>query len=142
MNASRDKFTPEKRSWIMSRVKCRDTSPEIKLRKALWSRGLRYRLHDEGLPGKPDIVFSKVKVVVFVDGAFWHGKKLSYDRLNKMSPYWQEKISRNVARDEKVTKLLEAEGYMVLRYLDRDVQKDTASISEKIENAVRERSKK
>ena len=139
MSQNRDQFPPEKRSWIMSRVKARDTLPEVKLRKVLWGKGLRYRVHHRDLPGKPDVVFSKAKVVVFIDGAFWHGKKLSHDRLEQMSSYWREKIRRNAERDVSNTELLEAMGYIVFRFLDRDVLKDTISISMQIEHTVKER---
>lgn len=135
----RDQFSPEKRSWIMSRVKGRETLPELKLRKALWRKGLRYRVNKKDLPGKPDIVFSKAKVAVFADGAFWHGKKLSDRRLRQMSPYWQEKIRRNVSRDASNTERLEAMGYLVLRYLDRDILRNTPSILAEIEKVVSER---
>jgi len=121
----------------MSRVKGRETFPEVKLRKELWRKGLRYRIHRHDLPGKPDIVFSRAKVAVFVDGAFWHGKKLSHERLEQMSPYWRQKIRRNAERDVSNTKRLEAMGYIVLRFLDRDVLRSTPLISLQIENIVR-----
>jgi DNA mismatch endonuclease (patch repair protein) len=139
MVKSRDKFTSRERSWIMSRVKSRDTTPEIRLRRELWKRGLRYRVVAANLPGKPDIVFPRARVVVFVDGEFWHGHKLSAERLNQMSDYWREKIRRNAERDESNTKRLEAMGYVVLRFLDRDVLRNAPAISLQIEKTVRTR---
>lgn len=132
----RDRVSEEKRSYIMSRVKGRDTQPEIKLRKELWKTGLRYRVSVGELPGKPDIVFHKAKIVVFVDGAFWHGKKLSAERLEEMSAYWREKIKRNVSRDQKVNATLESMGYTVLRFDERDVLKDSVKIAQDIVSAV------
>ena len=138
----RDQFSQEKRSWIMSRVKGRDTLPEVKLRKELWHKGLRYQVQRRDLPGKPDLVFPRIKVAVFVDGAFWHGKKLSPERLGKMSPYWQEKIQNNIERDARNNKLLEAMGYIVLRFLDKDVLENTSLIATQIEDYVRKSVKK
>jgi DNA mismatch endonuclease (patch repair protein) len=80
---SNDTFSPQERSRIMSLIKSGDTQPEITLRKALWRKGLRYRLRLPNLPGKPDIVFTRAKVAVFVDGAFWHGRKLTNERFAK-----------------------------------------------------------
>jgi|WetSurMetagenome_2_1015567.scaffolds.fasta_scaffold150753_1 DNA mismatch endonuclease, patch repair protein len=124
---TQDSYPKEKRSWVMSRIKSENTSPELTLRKQLWSQGLRYRKNLKTLPGRPDIVFQKVKLVVFVDGAFWHGKKLSKARLKKMSPYWQEKIRKNVARDKKTTLLLKNMGFTVIRVTDKQLTKHLTS---------------
>ncbi|MFC2001236.1 very short patch repair endonuclease [Chloroflexota bacterium] len=134
-----DNVTPERRSWIMSRIRNKDTAPEIKLRRELWQRGLRYRKEYKRLPGKPDIVFVKSKVVVFVDGAFWHGKKLSEHRLNMMTQYWRDKIKRNIERDAKVTSRLQEEGYVVLRFLDTDIMKEAPAIAKIIEATIKNR---
>jgi len=99
----------------MSAVKSKNTKPELLLRKALWAKGLRYRLHVKGLPGKPDIVFSKAKIAVFCDGDFWHGHNWVIrgiaslnDELKRYTPYWRNKIRKNIKRDIKNTKLLES----------------------------------
>lgn len=133
---SRDQFSPEKRSWIMSKVKGKDTTPETKLRRELWRRGLRYRVEVKKLPGRPDIVFLKAKVAVFVDGAFWHGKKFSLDRLDQMSDYWRQKIRRNMARDAQNNERLGAMGYLVLRFLEQDVLKNASELAAQIGEAV------
>ena len=138
---SRDQFSPEKRSWIMSKVRGKDTAPEIKLRRELWHRGLRYRVRVRELPGKPDIVFPKAKVAVFVDGAFWHGKKFSVERLDEMSDYWRQKIRRNMARDTQNNERLETMGYLVLRFLEQDVLKNVSELAAKIGEAVNNRIK-
>lgn len=134
---SRDQFSPEKRSWIMSRVKGKDTTPEIEVRRELWCRGMRYRTQNRGLPGKPDIVFPRARVVVFIDGAFWHGKKLSLHRLDQMSAYWRTKIRQTVERDALNNKRLQDMGYLVLRFLERDVLRNTSTIADEIEKVVR-----
>jgi len=90
-----DQFSVSKRSWIMSRIKSGDNPAELALRKALWKSGLRYRVHSKRVLGSPDVLFINAKVAVFVDGAFWHGRKLSEDRLSKMSLYWLFFASRN-----------------------------------------------
>jgi len=120
----------------MSRIKSIDTAPELLLRRALWAEGLRYRKYVFNLPGKPDIVFKKSKVAVFVDGRFWHGQKLSEERLQQMSQYWQEKINRNVARDLNNTQSLISLGYSVLRFTDIFVLKQTSEAVSLIKQAL------
>ena len=132
-----DQVSESKRSQIMARIKSKDTKPELMLRRALWKRGLRYRVHVSELPGQPDIVFHRARIVVFVDGAFWHGKKLSEERLARMSQYWREKIRKNVERDQAATSALEESGWRVLRYDDRDIQRRTDDIVSYIDTAVR-----
>ncbi|WP_129567404.1 DNA mismatch endonuclease Vsr [Agrobacterium sp. CFBP2214] len=99
-----DRLTPEKRSWLMSRVKSRDTTPEIAVRKAAFSLGLRFRLHTSKLPGRPDLIFPRWKKVIFVHGCFWHRhpgcRKATTPKSNEA--FWEEKFRRNVDRDERV----------------------------------------
>lgn len=116
---------------IMSAVKSKDTRPELKLRKALWHEGLRYRVNYKKLPGKPDIVFTKWKLVVFCDGDFWHGHNWAIRGLNNLheelsgySQYWQDKILRNIERDEENNKALRALGWTVIRIWESDIKND------------------
>ncbi|HCC50870.1 MAG TPA: very short patch repair endonuclease [Porphyromonadaceae bacterium] len=111
-----DIFTKERRSEIMSRIKSRDTKPEIVLRKKLFSQGYRYRINYKKLPGKPDIVLSKYKTVIFVHGCFWHGHEGCKDaHLPKTNvAFWEKKINENINRDKKVIELLEQKGFNVL----------------------------
>lgn len=136
-----DQFSVSKRSWIMSRIKSGDNPAELALRKALWKSGLRYRVHSKRVLGSPDVLFINAKVAVFVDGAFWHGRKLSEDRLSKMSLYWQQKLSRNKARDLEVNNQLKDQGYLVVRYSEQQVLKKADAIAANIESIVRSRSK-
>ncbi|MBI4306589.1 MAG: DNA mismatch endonuclease Vsr [Chloroflexi bacterium] len=99
----------------MRRVKSTHTAPERALRRALWRLGLRYRIAPDNVPGRPDLTFFSRLVAVFVDGGFWHGKKLSPSRLAEMSNYWRAKIARNVARDEEVNDELIRRNWTVLR---------------------------
>lgn len=122
-HSRRDPFTVAERSAIMRKVRGKNTSPELRLRRALWREGLRYRVNVKELPGRPDIVFTRAKLAVFVDGEFWHGKKLSAERLAEMSPYWQRKIARNVERDQRVDADLADAGWNVLRVGSQTVSK-------------------
>ncbi len=104
------------RSYNMSRIKGRDTKPEMIVRKFLFSKGLRYRINDKRLPGTPDIVLPKHKTVVFVNGCFWHGHKgckyFVWPKNN--SEFWNNKITDNIKRDKKNYKKLEESGWRVL----------------------------
>ncbi len=120
----------------MSRIKSKDTTPEVILRKKLWASGLRYRKDVKNLPGRPDIVFTKAKVIVFIDGAFWHGKKLSRERLGKMSAYWQDKIRNNVTRDKKNNRLLEKLGFRVIRVTDVQITHNINQVIEIIKSSL------
>ena len=104
------------RSFNMSRIRSKDTKPEILVRKYLFSEGFRYRLHDRKLPGKPDLVFAKYKTVLFIHGCFWHGHaKCKYFVIPKTrTQWWVEKITRNKQVDKKNTRLLKALGWRVL----------------------------
>jgi DNA mismatch endonuclease, patch repair protein len=110
-----DRLTPQHRSWLMSRVKGRDTTPELVVRRMLHALGYRYRLHRKDLPGKPDIVFGPRKKIVFIHGCFWHGHRCPKGRLPKSNAvFWREKIEANKARDRKHARKLRALGWQVL----------------------------
>lgn len=111
-----DVHSKETRSYNMSRIKGKNTKPEILLRKELFKRGFRYKIHDEKLPGKPDIVLPKYRTVIFVHGCFWHGHDgcRYYTVPKTRTEWWQIKISGNIARDEKVIYDIERLGWKVL----------------------------
>ncbi len=99
-----DIFSEEQRSYVMSRIKNKDTRPELMVRKYLHARGFRYRLHNKKLPGSPDLVLKKYRSVIFVHGCFWHGHKHCKTgiRLPKTrTEWWKEKIAKNRRRDIK-----------------------------------------
>jgi DNA mismatch endonuclease (patch repair protein) len=110
-----DVYDREKRSAVMRRVKARDTTPELKVRKALTKLGARYRLHRKDLPGNPDIVLPGRKLALFVHGCFWHGHDCARGaRVPKQNrDYWVAKVGRNVARDAKSREALAALGWRV-----------------------------
>lgn len=124
----------------MVRIKSQDTSIEVKLRKALWAKGLRYRKNVKELPGKPDLVFAKYKLAIFCDSEFFHGKdwevlKPQLERGNN-SAFWIEKITRNKQRDDEVNKKLLYLGWTVIRFWGRDILKDTDTCVKVIEEAI------
>lgn len=99
----------------MSKIKGKDTKPEILVRKFLFAKGLRYKLHDKKLPGKPDLVFPKYKKILFVNGCFWHGhENCKYFILPKTrTEWWLNKINKNKEKDLESTKKLESQGWKV-----------------------------
>ena len=132
-----DVFTPEKRSAVMRRVKGRDTSPELKVRKLLTRLGARYRLHRKDLPGNPDIVLPGRKLAIFVHGCFWHGHDCARGaRVPKQNrDYWLAKVARNTARDEAAQAALAAAGWRVVVLWECDM-KDEAALSERLANLL------
>ena len=130
----------------MAAVKSADTGPEIILRKELWSRGLRYRLHKASLPGKPDIVFTAARVAVFVDGDYWHGNQWKLRGFASMEEqlstvrnrdYWEKKIKRNMDRDRKVNADLRKLGWKVVRLWESDILRRPDWAAGKVMRAVK-----
>ena len=111
-----DNISKEERSRVMAAVKQKDTKPEMKVRSFLHKHGLRYRLHDNKLPGKPDLVFPRFRTVLFIHGCFWHGHtNCKYAVTPKSNTdFWQSKISGNVERDQRNHQKLEQEDWKVL----------------------------
>ncbi|MGP1309710.1 MAG: very short patch repair endonuclease [Phycisphaerales bacterium] len=116
-----DDRTSAQRSETMRRVRGKDTSCELALRRELHRRGLRYRLHAR-LPGKPDLVFVSARVAVFVDGCFWHGCPQHCRVPATNREYWRRKIARNAERDKAASKALRAEGWRVIRVWEHRVK--------------------
>lgn len=94
-----DRMTPQQRHHCMSRIRSTNTKPELVVRRFLWRNGWRYRLHRKGLPGKPDIVISRLKTVIFINGCFWHGHECNKRLPQTNADFWQRKIERNRQRD-------------------------------------------
>lgn len=132
-------------SRIMASIPNRDTGPELLLRRELHRRGLRYRLKTR-LYGNPDVVFPTPRVVVFVDGDYWHGNTWrlrghasleAYFSTVTNGDFWKQKITRNVARDRAVTERLTSDGWTVLRLWESQVNAATAASADVVEHAVR-----
>jgi DNA mismatch endonuclease, patch repair protein len=131
--------TPAQRSINMSKIKAKNTKPEIVLRKALWAMGIKgYRLHRKDVPGSPDIAFLGQKVAVFIDGAFWHGHNWEQrkPRLNTNKEYWIPKIENNMARDQASVCRLEYTGWTVVRMWDFQLLKDPQGAAMKVASAL------
>ncbi|MGZ5443509.1 MAG: very short patch repair endonuclease [Thermoanaerobaculia bacterium] len=123
-------------SDIKRRNRARDTRAELLLRRELWKRGLRYRLHDKTLPGKPDLIFRFARVLVFVDGDFWHGRQWRFRRARLArganAAYWIPKIEANIARDRRTTRALRRLGWSVIRVWESAVIADPAGVADRI----------
>ncbi len=133
-----DSLDPAARSRLMSRVRVRDTAPELLLRRALWAAGVRgWRLHLKRLPGKPDLAFVGARLAVFVDGAFWHGHRDYYH--GQSGPFWDAKIATNRERDARVNAQLSALGWEVVRLWDFEVEKDPAGCVARVVAALERR---
>jgi len=126
-----DVLTKEQRSYCMSRIRGRDTKPEVLLRKALWGLGFRYRLKNT-LPGKPDIVFPSRRVVIFVDGCFWHKCPQHFQVPSNNRDFWKEKINSNVQRDQKINEALKQLGWKVIRLWEHEVKKTLPEALDKV----------
>ena len=109
-------MTPEQRFKCMSHNRASNSGPELRLRRALWRRGFRYRVNVKGLPGSPDIVLAKYRTVIFVHGCFWHGHRgcKNYTVPKTNTEFWVAKVARNQERDQEVWRQLEAKGWSVV----------------------------
>lgn len=120
----------------MQQIKSADTKPEILLRKALWHKGIRYRKNMASLPGRPDIVLTRQKIAIFVDGDFWHArgnKENPGGQVKSNKDYWQKKLARNVERDREINDMLTEDGWLVLRFWESDIKKNLMGCLEEIE---------
>ena len=116
-----DKFSRQKRSEIMSKVRNKDSKIEILLRKELWRNGFRYRKNSTKYFGKPDIVLPKYKTVIFVDSCFWHGCKRHGTVPQTRREFWENKITRNKARDKEVVRFYKKEDWNIIRVWEHDI---------------------
>lgn len=134
-----DVFTPEKRSAVMARVKGKNTTPELKVRKALTALGARYRLNRKDLPGTPDIVLPGRRLAIFVHGCFWHGhdcpRGARTPKANR--EYWTAKVARNVARDQRTSGELSAAGWRVETLWECEL-KHGAALSERLQRLLQQ----
>ncbi len=133
-----DNLTPAQRSYCMSRIKGKDTGLELRVRSELHKRGLRFRKHLKELPGKPDVVFTKAKVAVFIDGDFWHGYRFPTWE-HKVSDFWKTKISKTRERDMKNDHRLCEMGWTVIRLWQYDLERDYEASIQQIVRSVKAR---
>ncbi|GEK88594.1 T/G mismatch-specific endonuclease [Alkalibacterium putridalgicola] len=138
-----DKISKEARSRNMSLIQSKDTKPEMLVRKYLFNRGLRYRLHDKRLPGKPDLIFPKYKTAVFVNGCFWHRHGCRYTTTPKTNTdFWLDKFQKNVNRDIQNYEELDEAGWNVIVVWECDLKKDRreetlAELYDKITDSIK-----
>ena len=128
-----DNLSKSTRSKVMASIKWKDTSPELAVRRLLWARGRRYRVHDRGVSGIPDISNRAAKVAVFIDGCFWHGCSQCYKEPTSNVGFWRKKLERNRERRLKVKKELETEGWEVLEFWEHEVLRDPSGVVARIE---------
>ena len=131
-----DNLTPEQRSYCMSRIKGKDTGLEVRVRSDLHKKGFRFRKHLKGLPGKPDVVFTRAKIAVFIDGDFWHGYRFSTWK-HKVSDFWKIKISKTIERDTKNHHQLRDMGWTVIRLWQHDLERNYEICVQKIVSALK-----
>lgn len=119
-------YTTNARSSLMSKIRSKNTKPEMMLRKALFQKGIRFRINQKDLAGKPDISIKKYKIAIFIDGEFWHGHKWEEKKhkikANKL--FWIPKIERNMQRDGINNETLKQQGFTVIRFWEKEVYKE------------------
>jgi DNA mismatch endonuclease (patch repair protein) len=117
-----DIFTPEKRSWVMSRIRGTNTKIDIKMKKMLADTGFKWEMYPK-MFGNPDFVHRRKKIIIYCDGDFWHGYKY-YEKKKPSKKFWREKIETNMRRDQRYTRKLRREGWSVLRFWEHDIEKN------------------
>jgi len=127
-----DNHTTKQRSYNMSRVRNKNTRPELLIRKSLSNNGIKgYRINAK-LPGKPDIVFTKKKIAIFIDGCFWHKCPKCYKLPKTNIEFWKKKINGNLIRDKKINIILSQLGFKVIRVRTHEIKKDINRCMSKI----------
>jgi DNA mismatch endonuclease, patch repair protein len=134
----KDPMSRRQRSECMSKIRGKDTKVEIQLRKAIWSKGLRFRLHS-GLPGTPDLAFPRSKVALFIDGCFWHGCPMHGVRPKTNRAFWAKKLKQNFARDERTNLELRKAGWKVVRCWEHDVEQGLDRVVSRVTRIVSSR---
>jgi DNA mismatch endonuclease (patch repair protein) len=134
-----DIFSKEKRSWIMSRIKSKNTSIDLQMKTILSSLNCKYKMYPK-MYGNPDFVLQDRKIAIFCDGDFWHGYKY-FERKKPAKKYWKNKIETNMARDKKISRKLRRDGWSVLRFWEHDMKKGNDICINKILKKIHERNR-
>lgn len=132
-----DVLSPAQRKYCMSRIRGINTTPEVLLRKALWVRRLRYRLRQK-IIGRPDLVFPRLKLAIFVDGCFWHGCPRHGVLPKNNARFWATKLARNRARDRQVNKVLSSNGWKVVRFWEHEIEGSVEKVANFIARTMRQ----
>ena len=125
-----DIFTPEKRSWVMSIIRGKNTKIEIKMKKILKETGYKFEMHPE-MYGNPDFAHKRKRIAIFCDGDFWHGYRYG-EKKKPAKKYWRDKIENNMRRDRRYSRKLRREGWSVLRLWEHDIERDPEKCNRKI----------
>lgn len=133
-----DRMTPEQRRRCMQAIRGKDTAPELRLRKALHAQGFRYVLRSK-LPGHPDLVFPSKRVVLFVDGCFWHGCELHAKLPKTNEERWAAKLEKNILRDRRNNDVLKGLGWEVIRVWEHDIVRRLSATVQLVSEALRDR---
>jgi DNA mismatch endonuclease (patch repair protein) len=129
-----DIFTPEKRSWVMSRIRGKNTKIDLAMRSILAEMKVKFEMYPK-IPGNPDFVITRKKIAIFCDGDFWHGYR--YEEKKKPSKkFWRDKIERNMTRDRLVSARLRREGWSVLRFWEHDIESKPEKCRKRIERKM------
>ncbi|MEI6047471.1 MAG: very short patch repair endonuclease [Bacteroidota bacterium] len=139
-----DKLTKDQRRKNMQAVKQKDSKIESLLAKRLYSFGIRYRRNDNSVYGKPDISFKKLKIAVFCDSEFWHGKDWETKKyeIKSNQDFWYKKIESNILRDKEVNSQLSESGWKIIRFWGKDIEKKLEFCVSSIQNAIFEQKEK
>src|SRR5690349_21757646 len=124
-----DNLSRKKRSKVMASIRGKNTRPELSIRKILWKKGKRYRIHDRTVFGTPDISNKSKKVAIFIDGCFWHGCQKCYKAPRTNAQYWENKIDNNKKRRGIVTKYLRSDKWIVMEFWEHQVVKEPESVT-------------
>lgn len=133
-----DVMNATQRSFCMSRISGRNTTPELALRRSIWAIGFRYRVHTR-LAGRPDIVFTRERVAIFVDGCFWHGCPKHYKAPAANAAFWRKKKRTNSERDRVVNSTLASDGWKVLRFWEHEVEQSLEAVVSVIQRCLKAR---
>lgn len=133
-----EKISKEQRSNIMRAIRSTNTKAEIRLAKSLWHLGYRYRKNNRTVFGTPDLTFKKLKIAIFVDSEFFHGKdwETEKNRVKTNPEFWQKKIERNIQRDIEVNNYLESQNWKVLRFWSHEIEKNLEDCLSKIQSEI------
>ncbi|MNQ84635.1 Very short patch repair protein [compost metagenome] len=133
-----DRLTPQQRSKNMAAIRSTNTKAEIRLAKALWHLGYRYRKNNKTVFGTPDLTFKKLKIAIFVDSEFFHGKdwETEKNRVKTNTEFWHKKIERNRQRDIEVNNYLESQNWKVLRFWSHEIEKNLEESVAKIQSEI------
>ncbi|MBT4326884.1 MAG: DNA mismatch endonuclease Vsr [Candidatus Nitrosopelagicus sp.] len=132
-----DIFTPEKRSWVMSRIRGSNTKIDLKMKRLLSENRYKFEMYPK-MYGNPDFILKRKKIAIFCDGDFWHGYRY-HEKKKPAKKYWKEKIEGNMRRDQRYSRKLRREGWSVLRLWEHDIEKNHEKCMRKIKSKFSQR---